>query len=128
MSPSSATVSPARRLRGRLRVPGDKSIAHRYAILAALADGRSTISNYAPDGRPPMTIHGAELHAIAHRPETPSAQVKSAVLLAGLHAQGTTIVQEPAPTRDHTERALTAFGGRVDVDERGIAVAGGQKL
>src|SRR5262245_56290299 len=47
-SMSMATVAPARRLQGRLRVPGDKSIAHRYALLAALADGRTTITNYAP--------------------------------------------------------------------------------
>ena len=219
-----ATVSPARRLRGRLQVPGDKSIAHRYAIFAALADGPSTITNYAPgadcqstlaclrqlgvdvsdggrgtvtllgrgfgqlcsphgpldagnsgttmrllagvlaghpfsttligdaslsrrpmgrviaplqamgarvdahDGRPPLSIHGARLHAIAHRPATPSAQVKSAVLLAGLHADGTTTVQEPAATRDHTERALGAFGGHIHVDHDGIAVEGGQHL
>ena len=44
----SATVSPARHLRGRLCVPGDKSISHRYALLAALADGESRLSNYAP--------------------------------------------------------------------------------
>src|SRR5260221_14769009 len=43
-----ATVMPARRLRGRLRVPGDKSIAHRYALLAALAEGRSTLTDFAP--------------------------------------------------------------------------------
>ena len=43
-----ATIAPARRLRGRLRVPGDKSISHRYALLAALAEGRSTLTNYAP--------------------------------------------------------------------------------
>ena len=43
-----ATVAPARRLRGRLTVPGDKSIAHRYALLAALADGRSTLLHFAP--------------------------------------------------------------------------------
>src|SRR4029453_12172242 len=43
-----ATVSPARRLHGRLRVPGDKSISHRYAMLAGLAEGRSTLTNYAP--------------------------------------------------------------------------------
>ena len=49
MPPShAATIAPARRLRGRLRVPGDKSISHRYAILAALADGRSELTNYAP--------------------------------------------------------------------------------
>src|SRR5258708_21775402 len=45
---SVATVSPARRVRGRLTVPGDKSICHRYAILAAIARGRSTITNFAP--------------------------------------------------------------------------------
>src|SRR6266851_3953383 len=43
-----ATITPARRLRGRLSVPGDKSIAHRYALLAALADGRSTFTHFAP--------------------------------------------------------------------------------
>src|SRR5579864_1664599 len=49
MAPLAATtVAPARRIEGRLRVPGDKSISHRYAILSALAEGRSTISNYAP--------------------------------------------------------------------------------
>jgi 3-phosphoshikimate 1-carboxyvinyltransferase len=225
MSPSSAaTVSPARRLRGRLRVPGDKSIAHRYAILAALAEGRSTIANYAPgadcqstlaclealgvhvqrdsstvtllgrglgrlcspggpidagnsgttmrllagllaahafsttitgdaslsrrpmrrviepleamgaridalDGRPPLTVHGrAPLRAIAHRPATPSAQVKSAVLLAGLHAEGTTTIVEPTATRDHSERALTAFGARVSTGGSEIRIEGGQRL
>src|SRR5437867_12755529 len=45
---SITTIAPARRLRGRLRVPGDKSIAHRYALLAALADGASSIENFAP--------------------------------------------------------------------------------
>src|SRR3989442_13094522 len=45
---SAATITPARRLRGRLRVPGDKSIAHRYALFAALADGRSTLTHFAP--------------------------------------------------------------------------------
>src|SRR5256885_10792709 len=45
---SVATVSPARRLAGRVVVPGDKSISHRYALLAALAEGRSRIVNYAP--------------------------------------------------------------------------------
>ena len=56
--------------------------------------------------------------------------MKSAVLLAGLHATGTTSVAEPAQTRDHTERALPAFGGQVEVDATGtrVAVAGGQTL
>jgi 3-phosphoshikimate 1-carboxyvinyltransferase len=80
----------------------------------------------APDGHPPLTIHGVALHAITHTPNVPSAQVKSAVILAGLHATGTTTVVEPARTRDHTERALRAFGGQVEVDHTGtrVAVAG----
>ncbi|MFM8535457.1 MAG: 3-phosphoshikimate 1-carboxyvinyltransferase, partial [Acidimicrobiia bacterium] len=202
------SVSPAHRVSGALRVPGDKSISHRYALLSALADGRSTIANYAPGAdcastlsclgalgtivsrtpapraddppiitiegrglrglrpaeaeldcgnsgstmrmlggvvaahpfvstlvgdaslsrrpmrrimgplaqmgaqvtaesgdRPPLRIHGAELSGIHFAPDTPSAQVKSAVLLAGLQASGETSVLEPASTRDHTERA-----------------------
>ena len=80
------------------------------------------------DGRPPLTVHGTTLHAIAHCPKVPSAQVKSAVLLAGLHADGTTSVTEPAATRDHTERALVAFEGAVRVDDLTVSVSGGQRL
>jgi 3-phosphoshikimate 1-carboxyvinyltransferase len=225
------SVSPATSVTGSLRVPGDKSISHRYALLAAIADGRTTIANYAPgadcastlsciqalgtivsrtepDGgrepalvtieglgvrglraapghldcgnsgstmrmlagvvaahsfistlvgdaslsgrpmgriiapltqmgagitatpghRPPIRIQGANLQGIQFKPDTPSAQVKSAVLLAGLMASGETSVLEPAPTRDHTERALTAFGAAVTVDGRLIALQGGQRL
>jgi 3-phosphoshikimate 1-carboxyvinyltransferase len=223
-SRSAATIRPARRLRGRLRVPADKSIAHRYAILAALAEGSSTLSNFSPgadcrstlsvlrglgvdvaeadanvvtlmgrgigrlrspggpldagnsgttmrlmagvlaghpfastmvgdasltrrpmrriidplermgatiesaDGHAPLVVRGARLHAIAHEPAVPSAQVKSAVLLAGLHAEGITTVREPARTRDHTERALPAFGGQVTAAGGTISIAGGQRL
>ena len=219
-----AAVSPAARASGRVRVPGDKSISHRYALLAALADGESHVSGYsagadcaatlaclralgvtirvtahdalaiegrgvgglsAPDapldaansgttlrllsgvlaahpfesviggdaslsrrpmrrvidpltsmgariestaGRPPLRIHGGGLHAIRHAPEVPSAQVKSAVLLAGLQASGRTRIVEPAPTRDHTERALHAFGARVEYAAGGIEIDGGQRL
>jgi 3-phosphoshikimate 1-carboxyvinyltransferase len=83
---------------------------------------------HANDGRPPLRLSGARLRAIAHKPEVPSAQVKSAVLLAGLHAEGTTSVTEPAATRDHTERALAAFGGRVAVDGLTVSVPGGLAL
>jgi 3-phosphoshikimate 1-carboxyvinyltransferase len=211
------TITPTRRVRGRLQVPGDKSIAHRYAILAALAEGETAIRNFAPgadcgstlsclealgvqvgrhegsvtvigrgpggfrspdaaldagnsgttmrmlagvlaaqrfstrlvgdaslsrrpmlrviepltrmgaridatDGHAPLAIHGSPLHGIAYEPRTPSAQVKSAVLLAGLHADGTTSVTEPAQTRDHTERALAAFGFNVSVEGPKVAV------
>jgi 3-phosphoshikimate 1-carboxyvinyltransferase len=82
----------------------------------------------AAEGHAPLTIHGARLHGIAHRSETPSAQVKSAVLLAGLHADGVTSVTEPAATRDHTERALAAFGGQAAVEGLTVSVTGGQRL
>src|SRR5215471_1098266 len=223
-----AAVPRVSRVGGRVRVPGDKSISHRYAMLAAIAEGESRLTGYAPgadcaatlaciealgvrvsrvheaggpdaiviegrgplglrapsgpldaansgtsmrlfagllaahpftsviggdaslsrrpmrrviepltrmgaaidahDGRPPLTIHGTSLHAITHLPEVPSAQVKSAVLLAGLHADGRTTVKEPTPTRDHTERALEAFGGRVVREGDTVAVDGGQRL
>lgn len=227
------TVMPATALEGVVRVPGDKSISHRYAMLAALADGVTRITQYAPgqdcrstlrcleqlgtvvsrsttldretgvsvptiqivgrglrglqqpaadldagnsgstlrmlagmlsahpftsvltgdhslrrrpmtrvvvplqqmgaevdarDGRPPLTVRGTRLCAITYAPETPSAQVKTAVLLAGLQTDGITSVVEPALTRDHTERALRAFGASVRVDGLTIRVAGEQSL
>jgi 3-phosphoshikimate 1-carboxyvinyltransferase len=77
------------------------------------------------DGRPPIVVRGqSPLLAIEHQPERPSAQVKSAVLLAGLAAAGRTRVVEPVRTRDHTERMLRAFGARVDADERGDELEG----
>ena len=228
-SPQSVIVEPAPRVRGRVRPPGDKSISHRLALLAAIADGVSTIGGYstgadcgstleclsalgvdiertgrddgglrlrivgrglgglrAPsgtldagnsgstmrmlagilaahpftssiagdaslerrpmrriivplermgariassDGRPPLIIQGAPSPVpIDFEPEVPSAQVKSAVLLAGLHARGTTRVREALRTRDHTERALVAFGITPSVDETGVAVTGGSRL
>jgi 3-phosphoshikimate 1-carboxyvinyltransferase len=228
---ASTVVAPARHVRGRVRVPGDKSISHRYALLAALATGTSRLSNYSPgadchstlaclralgvsitedtaarsdssdilimgrgpgglsspsgsldagnsgttmrlmagvlaaqpfttqmigdvslsrrpmrrvieplgrmgchidsvEGRPPLTIRGAALHGITYQPEVPSAQIKSCVLLADIHASGTTTVILTAETRDHTERALVAFGGNARVEDGGrrVSVEGGQRL
>jgi 3-phosphoshikimate 1-carboxyvinyltransferase len=66
-------------------------------------------------GRPPVHIHGAAaLQGIDYRLPMASAQVKSALLLAALYAQGSTSVTEPAPTRDHTERMLRAFGVHIE--------------
>jgi len=218
-------VPPARYVRGRLKVPGDKAISHRYAIIAALANGPSRLSNYAPgadchstlaclralgvsiiedgttvtlmgrglgrlsaptapldagnsgttmrmmagvlaahpftttmtgdeslsrrpmrrvieplgmmgcriesrDSRPPLTIHGTTLKPIAYTSATPSAQVKSAILFAGLHTHGTTSVAEPSQTRDHTEQAFRAFGGTVRVEDEGrrVSIDGPQAL
>jgi 3-phosphoshikimate 1-carboxyvinyltransferase len=83
-------------------------------------------------GRLPLTLHGGGLTAIDYRPPEPSAQVKSAILLAALNAKGVTQVLEPQPTRDHTERMLRAFGAEVAVTDtpegRCVRLAGGQRL
>ena len=81
------------------------------------------------EGRPPVEIHGTpELRAIDYALPVASAQVKSAVLLAGLRASGRTRVTEPAPARDHTERMLQAFGVEVLREGSSVAVEGGQRL
>jgi 3-phosphoshikimate 1-carboxyvinyltransferase len=225
---AATTVRPARRVKGTVGLAGDKSISHRYALLAALAGGRSTIAQYsrgadcaatldclaacgveirktrsadggltveiegrglrglrapaAPldaqnsgttmrllsgvlaahpftstlvgdaslmkrpmgrvivplelmgarveshDKKPPLTVHGAALTGIRYRTEVPSAQVKSAILLAGLQADGTTVVEESAATRNHTELALRAFGATVHASENTVELRGGQAL
>jgi len=83
-------------------------------------------------GRLPLTLRGGALRRIAYRLPEPSAQVKSAVLLAGLNAEGGAEVIEPEPTRDHTERMLRAFGAQVEVSQDGsgrhIVLPGGQSL
>src|SRR5436190_3176387 len=217
-------ISPARRVSGTLRLPGDKSISHRYGMLAAIADGSTRIHNYsdgadcqstlramvalgavvgrrdgelvikgsgldglkapaadldagnsgstirmlsgilaaqrfssriygddslsrrpmerimrpltemgakieARDGRfPPLTITGAKLRPIEYTLPVPSAQVKSAILLAGLYAEGATVVHEPIRSRDHTEIALREFGADVTVASRTITLQGRPKL
>jgi len=81
------------------------------------------------DGRPPVEIRGTpHLRAIHYSLPVASAQVKSAVLLAGLYAAGRTRVTEPAPSRDHTERMLAAFGVALEHEGRSIALEGGQHL
>ncbi|MBI3484019.1 MAG: 3-phosphoshikimate 1-carboxyvinyltransferase, partial [Acidobacteria bacterium] len=218
------TIFPARAISGALSVPGDKSISHRYAILAALAEGRSEIHNFSPAAdcrstleclrrlgvsvdiekdrvcihgkglrglkapkkkldaensgttmrllagvlagqsfastltgdaslrrRPmrrvmeplaqmgarirardaqfaPLEITGAALNAIDYSLPVPSAQVKSAILLAGLFAPGETSVSEPVRTRDHTELALAEFGTDVRTSGGNVRVAGGPRL
>ncbi len=222
---NSITIQPARRLRGALRVPGDKSISHRLALLASIADGESWISNFSssadcgstldclrslgvrvtvleayrvriegrglrglerpaevlnagnsgstlrmlagllaghpfhstmtgdeslrkrPMGRiivplsemgarieaaeeqkPPLHIFGASLHGIRYTLPIPSAQVKTAILLAGVLAEGKTEVIEPLPTRNHTEIALSRFGAKMKTDGPSIQITGGRRL
>ena len=66
------------------------------------------------DGCAPLVIHGACLRSYNHKLEIASAQVKSALLLAGLYADGPTVVRQPAPARDHTERMLSAMGASIE--------------
>jgi len=81
------------------------------------------------DGKPPVRVRGGgELHGIDCRLDVPSAQVKSAILLAGLYANGPTSVTEPAVTRDHTERMLRAFGVEVTSKDGHIALLPAQPV
>ena len=70
-------------------------------------------------GRLPVTIRGGALHGISYRNDKASAQIKSAILLAGLRAEGEVEVIEPAPSRDHSENMLRAFGADVIVADEG---------
>jgi 3-phosphoshikimate 1-carboxyvinyltransferase len=214
------TIQPAKHLTGGLDLPGDKSVSHRYAMLASLAEGTSELRHFSAaadchstlacmsalgaqvktekdtvrvtgrglqglksswrvldagnsgttmrllagilagqkfsskltgdnslqkrpmkrvigplremgaeihardDNFAPLEIRGAKLKAIDYVMPMASAQVKSAVLLAGLFADGVTSVTEPARTRDHTELALEEFGAAIEKDGRTIRVHG----
>ena len=108
---------------------GDESLSRRpmRRIMAPLTRMGASITAE-PGERPPLRIHGADLQGIHYVADVPSAQVKSAVLLAGLQAGDHTRVTEHIATRDHTERALAAFGVSVDVNGPDISLRGGQPL
>jgi 3-phosphoshikimate 1-carboxyvinyltransferase len=215
-------VQPARRLQGTLRVPGDKSISHRYAMIGSIARGITSVTHLAPgadvaatigcmramgvqieslgdgirvhgrgrrglqapsapldamnsgttmrllsglvaahpfhtimfgddslskrpmrrvidpltkmgarigsnEGRAPLEIDGGDLIGIEWTPPVASAQIKSSILLAGLHARGRTTVHEPLGTRDHTERMFRGYGIDVSVNGLSVAIDGGQE-
>jgi 3-phosphoshikimate 1-carboxyvinyltransferase len=83
----------------------------------------------APGGLPPLRIHGgARLRGVETATPVASAQVKSALLLAGLYADGETVVREPHPTRDYTERMLAAFGWPVEFAPGIVRLPGGHRL
>lgn len=216
-------IAPARNIEGSLRLPGDKSISHRYALLGGLAHGTTRLSNFSTgadcasslacvealgakvkrgdcgsveiegvggqfraisqpldcgnsgstmrmlsgllaaqqgsftligddslsrrpmerirkplaqmgaridltEGHPPVTIHGAKLTALDYTTPVPSAQVKSAVLFAGLQTEGRTTVRESVRTRDHSELALRAFGATLERSLEFVSVEGPQQL
>ncbi len=116
---------------------GDESLSKRpmRRVSAPLVEMGASIETC--DGLPPVKVHAAsKLKAIQFKMPVASAQVKSAVLLAGLYAEGVTEVIEPEVTRDHTERMLRAFGVNVGVERRKtsdgeelvIRLQGGQRL
>ncbi len=223
-SSTARRVEPVKKIEGRMRLPGDKSISHRYAMLGAVAEGKTEIEGFAssadcqstldclqalgagvnrkghrvciegrglfglrkpgavlyagnsgstmrmlsgilagqsftsiisgdgslsrrpmkriiepltqmgarvrssPGGLPPLEIEGAQLKPIRYQPPVASAQVKSAILFAGLLADGETTVDEPVPTRDHSEVALEQMGAPVTRSEGHISVRGPARL
>ena len=113
----------------RATMTGDSSLRRRPMKRVITPLERMGAKITAEDGKPPLTIVGTDhLKGIDYQTEVPSAQVKSAVLFAGVHADGITRVVEPISTRDHTERALEAFGVQVLRAGTAVAVRGGQRL
>jgi 3-phosphoshikimate 1-carboxyvinyltransferase len=108
----------------RTTLTGDASLCRRPVerVAAPLREMGARVET--TEGRPPLTILGGRLRGIDFRLPVPSAQVKTAVLLAGLHADGLTTVREDPPSRDHTERLLPAFGVAVAASEGALSVAG----
>ncbi|SEO81127.1 3-phosphoshikimate 1-carboxyvinyltransferase [Luteibacter sp. UNC138MFCol5.1] len=108
---------------------GDESLSRRpmRRVTDPLATMGASIDTH--DGRPPLRIHGgAPLHGVTYRSPVASAQVKSALLLAGLYADGATEVIEPHPTRDYTESMLKAFGWPIDYAPGHARLEGGHTL
>jgi 3-phosphoshikimate 1-carboxyvinyltransferase len=108
---------------------GDESLMRRPMERVAVPLQMMGARIHTREGRPPVEIRGTpQLRAIHYSLPVASAQVKSAVLLAGLAAAGRTQLTEPAPARDHTERMLGAFGVKLQHEGRTIALEGGQRL
>lgn len=104
---------------------GDASLMRRPMERVAAPLRRMGASVRTSNGRPPLVIAGNRpLRGCAHHLDLPSAQVKSAILLAGLYATGRTTVGEPQPSRDHTERMLSAFGVPVSRDDAMVSIEG----
>lgn len=111
-------------------VQGDESIAKRpmKRVTNPLKQMGANIDGREEGTFTPLTIRGGDLKAIEYISPVASAQVKSAILLAGLRAEGVTAVTEPHISRDHTERMLEAFGVTVTREGKTVKLAGGQKL
>jgi 3-phosphoshikimate 1-carboxyvinyltransferase len=110
---------------------GDASLRRRpmQRVIEPLALMGARIESRDGQGRAPLEIHGGGLKGIRYATPVASAQVKSAILLAGLQAEGATVVEEPQQSRDHTEVMARAFGAKLEVKGgRSISVEGGREL
>ena len=112
------------------RLVGDASLSKRpmNRVIMPLSDMGACIKAEGEGGSAPLDIRGGMLRGIRYELPVASAQVKSAVLLAGLFAEGTTAVIQPVETRDHTERMLDLFQVKTQVEGREITITGGQKI
>ena len=113
---------------GRFELVGDESLSARPMERVAEPLRRMGAQVETVDGHAPLVVEGSELHAIDYELPVPSAQVKSAVLLAGLLADGETTVVEPLPTRDHTERLLERAGASVQRRPQSVSVRGAERI
>lgn len=112
------------------RLEGDESIARRpmTRVTVPLSKMGARIDGKNNGEFTPLIVKGGKLSGITYQLPVASAQVKSAVLLAGLQAEGDTVIVEPVKTRDHTERMITQFGGKVERAGDSVKVVGGQTL
>ncbi len=110
----------------RSRLVGDESLSKRpmRRVMEPLAQMGARITAEGADGRPPLVIDGGDLQPIHYFSPVPSAQVKSAVLLAGMYAKGKTSVTEPAQSRDHTERMLEYYLIGPKVSDLTVSIVG----
>lgn len=111
-------------------VSGDNSVNARpmKRVITPLAQMGAKIVSMNDDGCAPLQITGTPLHGITYDSPVASAQVKSAILLAGLYAEGPTTVNEPTKSRDHTERMLRAFGASVETKDNSVTVTPTDRL
>jgi 3-phosphoshikimate 1-carboxyvinyltransferase len=112
------------------RLDGDSSLRQRpmQRVIDPLSRMGAKIKSREEKGLAPLEIRGDELRGIDYKMAVASAQVKSAILLAGLQAGGVTTIEEPQSSRNHTELMIKGFGGETKVAERSVSVAGGQRL
>lgn len=97
-------------------------------VIAPLREMGASVVAEGPEGTPPLRIHGGSLRGIHYQPSVPSAQVKGALLLAGLFAKGKTTVTQPVPTRNHMEKVLNYFLVRTTTEHGGSVTIFGDQV